>query len=249
MKALVVDGVGRDFGGVSALSDVSLEVPRGARHVIFGPNGAGKTTLFRIISGEMRPSSGRIELLGHDVTRMPDWRRARLGVGRTFQVTTLFPQLTVRQSIRLACQSRRRRRWVWWRPCGALGDVERRIDKLLTGHDLRGVADVRVAELSYGQQRILEIVLAMALEPELLLLDEPAAGLPSEAADQVIGHVAGLRESMTVVLIEHDLDVAFRISDTATVLSSGRVVAHGAVSDIRRDPAVRSLYLGEVDDA
>jgi branched-chain amino acid transport system ATP-binding protein len=249
VNALVVKGVGRDFGGVAALTDVSLEVPVGGRHVIFGPNGAGKTTLFRIISGEMGASAGRIELFGQDVTSTAEWRRARMGVGRTFQVTTLFPQLTVRQSIRLATQARPRDRWVWWRPAGTVAAVERRVEQLIERHELREVAERPVSELSYGAQRILEIVLATAGEPRLLLLDEPAAGLPPAAAERVIEHVAELPRSMTVVLIEHDLDVAFRISDSATVLSCGQVVAHGAIADVRRDEAVQSIYLGEVGDA
>lgn len=245
MTVLSLKRVSRSFGGITALSEVSLDVPPGARHVIFGPNGAGKTTLFRVTSGEIGVTSGTIELFGVDVTGAPAWKRARLGLARTFQITNLFPELTVEQCVRLAVQAPERSRRCFWRVTRAISAVERRVGEILAGEKLEDLRDVAVKELSYGDQRRLEITLAMAARPRVLLLDEPTAGLSPGDAERVIEEIAALPEGVAVVLIEHDLDVAFAVARTATVMSHGQVVTEGTVEEIRADPEVRALYLGE----
>lgn len=245
MTALSVQHVGRRFGGIAALDDVCFDLDEGARHVVFGPNGAGKTTLFRVITGEMAPSRGRIQLFGRDVTRLPVSRRARMGVGRTFQVTNLMAGLTVRENALLACQAGHRRRRRFWAPYGLMGDLRESVDDVLAGGGLQDRADALVKALSHGEQRLLEIALAMACKPRLLLLDEPTAGLSGSSAGRVANRIAGLPSSTTVLLVEHNLDVAFRVSKTATVLDFGQVMDHGPVEVVRANPAVKRLYLGD----
>lgn len=245
MTVLRLENLTRRFGGVTAVDHVTLEIEKGARHVIFGPNGAGKTTLFRLVSGELAPSAGRIYLAGADVTRQPVWKRARQGLGRTFQVTNLFQDLSVRDSVLLAVQADDRKRFSFLRSRHRSDDVSVRVGSLLEEHGLEARADVSVSSLAYGEQRILEIVLALAGDPAVLLLDEPSAGLPMAESNRVMEHVRALPPSIAVVLIEHDLKFAFGLAETATVLSQGRIVAEGSVETVREDPAVQELYLGK----
>jgi branched-chain amino acid transport system ATP-binding protein len=242
---LVLDDVTRHFGGVTAVSKVSLDIRPGARHVIFGPNGAGKTTLFRLISGEIPPSSGTIQLGDRDVTKTPAWQRTRLGLGRTFQVTNLFPELTVLENVLLALQAQRTQRFWLHRERASITEMTVRAHELLEEHGIEHRTRARAGQLAYGEQRILEIILAVAGEPSILLLDEPTAGLPVSESAEVIDHVRALDKEMAVVLIEHDLSVAFGLAITATVLGQGRVVADGTIAEVRDDPMVQELYLGK----
>jgi branched-chain amino acid transport system ATP-binding protein len=244
VTALSLDGITRSFGGVDALADVTFDVNQGARHVIFGPNGAGKTTLFRVITGEIPATKGTVSLLGRDVTTLAPWRRTRLGMGRTFQVTNLFFDLTVADNLRLACQAGERSRFSFLRPRRRVRTVSSRVEELLGTESLAHVADRPVRTISYGEQRLLEIALVLAGNPRLVLLDEPTSGVPAADAGIVMQRVRDLPPHITVVFIEHDLDIAFQHATTATVLGQGSLVAHGPLADVRRDPTVQELYLG-----
>jgi branched-chain amino acid transport system ATP-binding protein len=247
VSALTVTGLTHDFGGLRALDGVTLDVAAGERRVILGPNGAGKTTLFNLVTGLLRPSTGRIRLLGRDVTLLSPHRRARLGLGRTFQITTLFPRLTVLDSVLLAVQGADGRRFALHRPFGAYGRLFERAEALLDEWGFRARRDVAVHLLSYGEQRQLELVLALAGRPRVLLLDEPTAGLSPAETASVAGLVRRLPREVTILLIEHDMDVALELAERVTVLHYGRVVADGPTEAVRRDPRVRKIYLGTGD--
>lgn len=241
---LAVEGLSKHFGGLKAVDGVSLTVSRGERRAIIGPNGAGKTTLFHLLSGELPTTAGRILLFGRDITRLPAHRRAALGIGRTFQVTNLFIRLTVLENVLLAVAGLQPVKYQMVRPVLDLLDLRERAQALLERVQLWERRDWPVASLSYGEQRQLELVLALAGEPALLLLDEPTAGLSPAETQMLVGVIRGLDPSMTVLLIEHDMDVAFEVTDRVTVLHLGRVLADGAKEDVRRDPEVQRIYLG-----
>jgi branched-chain amino acid transport system ATP-binding protein len=247
MSALAVTGLTHDFGGLRALDGVTLDVADGERRVILGPNGAGKTTLFNLVTGLLRPTTGRVRLLGHDVTRLSSHRRARLGLGRTFQITTLFPRLTVLDSVLLAVQGADGARFALHRPLGAYRHLVQRAEALLDEWGLRMRRGVAAHLLSYGEQRQLELVLALAARPRVLLLDEPTAGLSPGETASVVGLVRRLPREMTILLIEHDMDVALELAERVTVLHHGRVVADGPTEAVRRDPRVTEIYLGTSD--
>jgi len=247
VSALAVTGLTHDFGGLRALDGVTLDVATGERRVILGPNGAGKTTLFNLVTGLLRPTAGRIRLLGRDVTRLSPHRRARLGLGRTFQITTLFPRLTVLDSVLLAVQGADGARFALHRPLGAYRHLFERAEALLDEWGLRPRRDVAVYLLSYGEQRQLELVLALAGRPRVLLLDEPTAGLSPAETASVVGLVRRLPREVTILLIEHDMDVALELAERVTVLHYGRVVADGPTEAVRRDPRVTEIYLGTSD--
>jgi branched-chain amino acid transport system ATP-binding protein len=244
MSALAVAGLTRDFGGLRALDRVTLDVEPGERRVILGPNGAGKTTLFNVVTGLLPPTAGRVWLLGHDVTRLPPHRRARLGLGRTFQITTLFPGLTVLDSVRLAVQGTEGLRFALCPPRAAHGRVLAQAAALLGEWGLPDRGDAQVRALSYGEQRQLELVLALAARPRVLLLDEPTAGLSPAETATVVTLVRRLPRDVTILLIEHDMDVALELAERLTVLHHGRVVADGPTAAVRRDPRVQEIYLG-----
>jgi branched-chain amino acid transport system ATP-binding protein len=247
VSALAVDGLTRDFGGLRALDGVTLDVATGERRVILGPNGAGKTTLFNCVTGLLRPTAGRIRLLGRDVTLLSPHRRARLGLGRTFQITTLFPRLTVLDSVLLAVQGADGVRFALHRPLGAYRRLFERAEALLDEWELRTRRDVAVHRLSHGEQRQLELVLALAGRPRVLLLDEPTAGLSPAETAFVVGLVRRLPREMTILLIEHDMDVALELAEGVTVLHYGRVIADGPTEAVRRNPRVTEIYLGTRD--
>ena len=244
MSVLVVDGLSRDFGGLRALDRVSFEVAAGERLVILGPNGAGKTTLFNVVTGLLAPSSGRITLLGLDVTGLATHRRARLGLGRTFQVTTLFPRLTVLESALLAVQGAAGVRFTLHRPLRHFPHLRARAERLLEEWSLADRRDVPTRELSYGEQRQLELLLALALSPRVLLLDEPTAGLSPAETVAVTGMIGRFSREVTILLIEHDMDVALALAERLIVLHHGRVVAAGPRDEIKGDPRVAEIYLG-----
>lgn len=239
---LRVDRVARRFGGVAAVDDVSLTLAPDERLAVIGPNGAGKTTLFRLIAGEVPVSAGSIELFGKDVTRWPARRRARLGLARTFQVSTLFSQLTVAENVALAAQSKTADRWRFW-PSRRAAHAER-IDEILDSLLLAARRRDVVAELSHGERRQLEIAMSLVVTPSLLLLDEPAAGLSVVERARLREVIASLPRTIPVLLIEHDLTFALGLADRALCLENGVVIANGTPDEIRAHPKVREVYLG-----
>jgi branched-chain amino acid transport system ATP-binding protein len=233
------------FGGVHAVDGVGLQVLAGERRAIIGPNGAGKTTLFNALSGAVSASSGQIFLLGNEVTRVPAHARAQLGLARTFQITNVFRGLSVRENILLAVQAGARGRYSLFRPMRKFRQAHAATEELLERWALVEHAETPADQLSYGDQRKLEIVLAVARAPRLLLLDEPAAGLANEETASIVSFIRELPAEVTVIFIEHDLDMAFAVADRITVLHQGRVIAEGTPDEIRRDPKVTEIYLGK----
>jgi branched-chain amino acid transport system ATP-binding protein len=244
MTALAVEDVSKNFGGVSALSNVSLDIAPGERRVLLGPNGAGKTTLFHTISGNVAPSAGRITLFGTDITRLRPERRARLGLARTFQITNLFPRLTVLDSVLLALEGASGRGMRLLASLAGDRDLDRRARELLDRWGLVDAAPRVVRTLSYGEQRQLEIALALAGKPRLLLLDEPTAGLSPAETRRVVAMVHELPRDMTIVMIEHDMDVAFELADRIAVMHQGHLIAEGDQAAIRANQQVTDIYLG-----
>jgi branched-chain amino acid transport system ATP-binding protein len=234
----------RNFGGLLAVNDVSLAVAPGERRAIIGPNGAGKTTLFNLISGELPVAAGRIELNGRDVTRLPAHARANLGLGRTFQRNNLFFGLSVFENVRLAVQHQQGVSRRLFAPLSRFPTVDAAAEQLI---ERIGLADLRAMParaLAYGQQRALEIALALANEPKILLLDEPTAGMSPAETREIVALIASLPRSLTILIIEHDMDVIFSLADRITVLHYGRVLAEGAPATIKTDMQVQQIYLG-----
>ena len=244
MSALGVHALSKSFGGVQAVSEVSFSVEPGERRVLIGPNGAGKTTLFHAVSGAQLPSSGRVTLFGRDITRLAPHARARLGLARTFQITNLFSRLSALENVLLAVAAAARVGFALVRPMSAYRPLHERAARLLEDCGLAQSAARPVGHLSYGEQRQLELALALAGSPRLLLLDEPTAGLSAAETARVVAMVRGLPREMTILMIEHDMDVAFELADRITVLHQGRVVAEGDRAAIRADPQVAEIYLG-----
>ena len=242
--ALRLDGVTKDFGGLRAVDRVALEVRPGERRALIGPNGAGKTTLFNLICGSLPVSSGSITLFGRDVTNTPAHRRATQGLARTFQITNLFPDLTVLENTLLAIQAHTSSRFAMLRPVGAFADLQALARATLEAVGLAGVTDAIVRNLSHGEQRQLEIALALAGRPRLLLLDEPTAGLSPAESRLMAGLLGRLDPAITVLMIEHDMDIALELSPRVTVLHYGCVIADGSRAEVKADPQVREIYLG-----
>ena len=244
MTALVVEDLSKNFGGVAALSNISLGIEPGERRVLLGPNGAGKTTLFHSISGNVVPSAGRIILFGADITRLRPDRRARLGLARTFQITNLFPRLTVLDSVLLALDGASGRGMQLLSLTANDRDRDGQARALLDRWGLAEAAPRIVRTLSYGEQRQLEIALALAGRPRLLLLDEPTAGLSPAETRRVVTMVHALPRDMTILMIEHDMDVAFELADRIAVMHQGRLIAEGDQAAIRANSQVTDIYLG-----
>jgi branched-chain amino acid transport system ATP-binding protein len=241
---LELDRICRRFGGLEAIRDVSMSVPAGSRRAIIGPNGAGKTTLFNIITGELGATSGRLSLFGRDVTGRPAHARAAMGLGRTFQITNLFGPLSVEDNMLLAVQGLSPSKYAMLRPLRRDRAALDRARALLEPAGLWQKRDTEVRVLSYGEQRQLEVLLALAGHPRLLLLDEPAAGLSPGERREMAQFIKGLDPRLTLLLIEHDMDVAFEVVDAITVLHFGCVVAEGTKEAVRADPSVQEIYLG-----
>ena len=247
MILLEVDGARRTFGSLVAVDRVSLQVAEGELRAIIGPNGAGKTTFFNLISGFFPPSEGRILLRGEDITALPAARRVELGMARTFQVTEIFPELNVRENVRIAVEVAggfRLRPWVSGAERRHIADA---IEEILAMVGLAAKARRLVGELSHGDQRAAEIAMALALKPSLLLLDEPTAGMGDQETYEATSLIRRLHrdDRYTIVLIEHDMRVVFHLADRITVLDRGRVLAEGTPDEIAADPAVQAAYLGE----
>ncbi|HEU5323616.1 MAG TPA: ABC transporter ATP-binding protein [Methylomirabilota bacterium] len=234
----------RLFGGLRAVDDVALAVRPGERRALIGPNGAGKTTLFNLIAGALPVTAGRIRLFGEDITRMPAFRRAGRGLARTFQVSNLFPSLSVLENCLLAVQGLRPAKLAMHRPLAGYADMHALARRTLQAVGLAELAGATVKTLSHGEQRQLEIALALAGRPRVLLLDEPTAGLSPAESAHMAALLDGLDASITLLIIEHDMDVALQVARQVTVLHYGRVIADGTREAIRADPLVREIYLG-----
>jgi ABC-type branched-subunit amino acid transport system ATPase component len=245
--ALETVALEKSFGGLRATNKVSLRVEKGARHALIGPNGAGKTTLINLLTGIQQPTAGRILLDGKDITRLSPHRRVKLGMARTFQINQLFSHLTPAETIALAVSERLGLGAHWWRLIGGRPDLVAEVEDILERFGLASVKDQRTGILPYGKQRLLEIALAIAGKPRLLLLDEPAAGVPEEERHVILGIVAALPADVTVVLIEHDMDVVFKFAKHISVLVNGGLFVEGAAGEVQRDMRVREVYLGETE--
>jgi branched-chain amino acid transport system ATP-binding protein len=241
---LVVDRVSRIFGALKAVDGVSLTIRQGERRALIGPNGAGKTTLFNLISGELPVTGGSIALFGTDVTRSTPYRRAALGMARTFQITRLFPNMTVFENALLACEALDRRKFTMHRALRGCAPLVDRAAALLEDFALAPVAGQLARHLAYGDQRKLEVALSVAGRPRLLLLDEPMAGLSSGERDAMRRLIEQLDPAIALLLIEHDMDVAFALAETVTVLFQGAVLADGLKNDVAANPRVQQAYLG-----
>ena len=243
-SALRLAGLGKSFGGLRALRGINLQLPPGERHAIIGPNGAGKTTLFNVITGLLPASAGKVLLFGRDVTGWSSQRRTALGMARTFQITSLFPKLTVLDNVLMAVNGVRPTKFVMWRFLSSYREVYDKAQALLDAVGFLDRKDVEVRYLSHGEQRQLEIVLGLASDPKLLLLDEPAAGLSSGESQDIARFLGRLDRKLTILLIEHDMEVVFDVADRVTVLHFGEVLQTGITDDIRRSERVREIYLG-----
>jgi branched-chain amino acid transport system ATP-binding protein len=237
-------GITRRWGGLVAVDQVSIALERGAVHAVIGTNGAGKSTLINILSGEIPPSAGSVELLGHDVTHWPQPRRARAGLGRSYQRNTIFPSFTVHENCRLAAQARWPRPWAWWQDAQACPDSNAAAVEAATRAGLADVLDRPAGLLSHGGKRQLEIAMCLATAPQVLLLDEPLAGMGAEETDRMLALLAELRVGHAILLVEHDMDAVFRIANRITVMVNGAVIASDLPDAVRADPMVQAAYLG-----
>jgi branched-chain amino acid transport system ATP-binding protein len=245
LPALETESLEKRFGGILATSDVSLSIEKGARHALIGPNGAGKTTIINLLTGVLRPTAGRILLDGRDITDLEPYERVHLGIARTFQINQLFSDLTPVETLGLAVSERMGRGSDWWRPVGTSAGVTEEIVALIERFGLGDVMHERTAILPYGKQRLLEIALAIACRPRILLLDEPAAGVPDAERHEILESIAALPKDVTVLLIEHDMDVVFSFADRISVLVNGALFVEGPPDEVARDPRVKAVYLGE----
>jgi branched-chain amino acid transport system ATP-binding protein len=235
----------KHFGGVVATDRLDLAVREGGVHALIGPNGAGKTTLIAQICGEVAPDSGQILFAGRDITKLPGHARVALGLGRSFQITRIFRGLAVRDNIALAVQARSGSSMRFWRPVAAERALAEESDAVLAGLGMGVSAGRAAGSLPHADQRRLEVALALACRPRLLLLDEPLAGMGAEDAQAMIGLIAQLKQRTTILMVEHDMDAVFRLADVISVLVGGAVIASGTPQAIRDDPEVRRAYLGE----
>jgi branched-chain amino acid transport system ATP-binding protein len=245
--AIVLETVGLEkrFGGLVATNNVSLKVEKGARHALIGPNGAGKTTIINLLTGVLAPTSGAILLDDDDITRLSAHSRVRRGIARTFQINQLFPDLSPLNTLGLAVSERLGFGSDWWRIVGSKPQVIDEVLTLLEQFHLADVMNERTAILPYGKQRLLEIAVEIACKPRVLLLDEPAAGVPDDERHDILSAVAALPKDVTVLLIEHDMDLVFSFADRISVLVNGALFVEGKPDEVARDPRVKAVYLGE----
>jgi branched-chain amino acid transport system ATP-binding protein len=246
--ALETKGLEKAFGGLKVTRDLSLKIEQGARHALIGPNGAGKTTVINLLTGVLQPSAGRILLEDNDITDLPVHVRVLRGLSRTFQINQLYSDLTPIETIGLAVSERLGRGGDWWRVMGTRDDVNGEIAENLARFHLLDVMNEPTATLPYGKQRLLEIAVAIATKPRVLLLDEPAAGVPESERHDILKAVAALPRDVTVLLIEHDMDLVFSFADRISVLVNGALLVEGAPDEVARDNRVKAVYLGEAAD-
>jgi branched-chain amino acid transport system ATP-binding protein len=244
--ALETIGLEKKFDELVVIRDLSLRIEAGARHALIGPNGAGKTTAINLLTGVLRPNAGRVLLEGSDITALPVHKRVLRGLSRTFQIIQLYADLTPLETIGLAVSERMGHGGDWWRSMGARTDINAEIAENLARFHLLDVMNEPTTTLPYGKQRLLEIALAISTRPRVLLLDEPAAGVPENERHDILAVVASLPRDVTVLLIEHDMDLVFSFADRISVLVSGALLAEGPPEQVARDPRVRAVYLGEV---
>jgi branched-chain amino acid transport system ATP-binding protein len=248
MSILETKGLCHDFGGLDVLSDVKLEVKEGERHALIGPNGAGKTTLFNVITGTYKPSGGEVFFKGKDVTGFKPHQLVRLGMGRSFQITSTFTWLTAFQNIRMGILSKRGIRFNLFRKIDKMQDLTEETDRVLKRINLDGERDIPASMLSYGKHRSLEISMALASDPDLVMLDEPTAGMSKDETHYAVELIRKITEGKTVVIIEHDMDVVFSLADRITVLHLGRLLATGTPDEVRENQDVKDAYLGEMEE-
>jgi branched-chain amino acid transport system ATP-binding protein len=249
MPILETIGLEKRFGGIVAAHDINLAVEKGARHALIGPNGAGKTTVINLLTGVLKPTAGRIMLDGRDITEAPPHERVRLGMARTFQINQLFVDLTPLEAIGLVVSERLGSGADWWRLLGTKPAVTGEIVEIVERFRFTDVMYERTAILPYGKQRLLEIALAFACRPRVLLLDEPAAGVPEAERHELLATIEALPAEVTVLLIEHDMDLVFSFAYRISVLVNGALFVDGAPEEVARDPRVKAVYLGEELDA
>jgi ABC-type branched-subunit amino acid transport system ATPase component len=242
---LATEHLEKRFGGIVATNNVSLKVEKGARHALIGPNGAGKTTIINLLTGVLAPTAGKIFLDGNDITGVSAHARVRRGIARTFQINQLFPDLSPLETLGLAVSERLGSGHDWWRIVGSKSEIVDEVIALLEQFHLADVMNERTAILPYGKQRLLEIAVAIACKPRVLLLDEPAAGVPEDERHDILSTVAALPADVTVLLIEHDMDLVFSFADRISVLVNGALFVEGKPEDVARDPRVKAVYLGE----
>ncbi|HXU43148.1 MAG TPA: ABC transporter ATP-binding protein [Burkholderiales bacterium] len=241
---LSTKSVNKKFGSLVVAEDISLSLPQGVRYALIGPNGAGKTTLINLITGMVAPDSGEILLGDENITPLKPHQRVRKGLARTFQINTLFPHLTALESVTLSVLEREGHAHNWWRALPSFSAATDEAASILTSLNLQKNLNRETRELAYGQQRLLEIALALATRPRVLLLDEPAAGVPKGESAELFAAVEGLSSELTVLFIEHDMDVVFRFASRILVMVGGRILVEGSPQEIARDARVREVYLG-----
>lgn len=241
---LVLKDLTKEFGGLTAVDDVNLEIAPGERHVIIGPNGAGKTTVFNLICGDLTPSAGQIIHFGQDVTGLPTYKRIAQGISRTFQINKLFPKLTVLQNVLLAAQGLEKTKYVMYRPITSYKHLQEKAEETLKQFEMWDKRNALIENLSYGEQRQIEICLALIENPRLLLLDEPTAGLSRAETMAFTSILKKLDSEITILLIEHDMDVAFEFAENISVLQLGALVVSGNKDEIKANKKVQEIYLG-----
>jgi branched-chain amino acid transport system ATP-binding protein len=244
--AVEIDNLTKVFGGLRAVDEVSLQVVPGERRALIGPNGAGKTTLFHCVTGTHQASSGSVKLFGNDVTYLPEHRRTMLGMGRTFQITNVFTDLSLIENLALAIVGTDRRKWIWNRSLDSFPDIRAQALAGLDAVGLKERADEPVKLFSYGERRQLELALALSTHPKVLFLDEPCAGLSPSERQRIFNMIRALPREITLVMIEHDMDVALGLADRVTVMNRGRVMAEGTPAEMQTNPEVRNVYFGHV---
>ena len=242
---LATEGLNKSFGSLVVASDIAFSLPKGERYALIGPNGAGKTTLINLLTGMLKPDAGQILLDGDDISAQPPAARVRRGLVRTFQINSLFPKITALDAVTLAVCERRGDAGVWWRGLSRYGEAVDEAHTILTSLRLDHVERTTTKELAYGQQRLLEIALALATKPKVLLLDEPAAGVPKDESGDLFAAIDGLSRDLSILFIEHDMNLVFRFASRIIVMVSGRILVEGTPAEIASDPRVREVYLGK----
>jgi branched-chain amino acid transport system ATP-binding protein len=247
MNILETKGLSHDFRGLQVLSGVGLQVRQGERHAIIGPNGAGKTTLFNVITGTYHPTGGRVFFKEQDVTGLKPYQLARKGLGRSFQITSTFEKQTVFQNIRMGVMSRLGVRFDFWQRVKGMSRVTRETDEMLESIGLLADRDVLAGALSYGKHRALELSMALAMDPDLVMLDEPTAGMSKEETQTTVELIKRLTRGKSMVIVEHDMDVVFSLADRITVLYHGSILSSGPPEEIRDNQEVQEAYLGDME--